>query len=122
MGFASVFWVTLGTLAMAGPINIVVVGLGRMGSVHALHVRELAQKSARREPLARRTFPTRQYAEALPEFVDRFGPAYEAELAALVGCCGAGAPFPTTHNDGRAQQVISVGMRAVVTAEQAGVV
>ena len=90
------------------PFEVVVEAYGRRG---------------RDEPLARRTFRMRQYTHVLPEFVDRFGPAYKAELAAFVECCGAEAPFPITHNDGlRAQKVISAGMRAVVTEEQAAVV
>ncbi|HEX4773623.1 MAG TPA: Gfo/Idh/MocA family oxidoreductase [Bryobacteraceae bacterium] len=64
-------------------------------------------------PLAVKRFSMRQYQRALPEFIDRFGPAYKAELAAFVECCRSGAPFPTTHHDGvRAQEVISAGMRA----------
>jgi len=87
------------------PFDVIVEAYGRRG---------------RQEPLARRTFPMRQYARVLPEFVDRFGPAYKAEIAAFVECCGTGAPFPTTHNDAlRAQKVISAGMRAVVTEQQA---
>lgn len=87
------------------PFEVIVEAYGRRG---------------RNEPLAHRTFSMRQYGDVLPEFVDRFGPAYQAELASFVECCRAGSPFPTTHNDSlRAQQVISAGMRAVVTEEQA---
>ena len=74
----------------------------------------------RKEPLAHLTFAMREYGRALPEFIDRFGPAYKAELAAFVECCRTGAPFPTTHRDGlRAQQVISAGMQRVLSSEQA---
>ena len=70
----------------------------------------------RSEPLAYRTFPMRDYRRPLPEFVDRFGPAYKAELAAFIDCCGTGAPFPSTHRDGlRAQEVIAAGMQAMIT-------
>jgi myo-inositol 2-dehydrogenase/D-chiro-inositol 1-dehydrogenase len=72
------------------------------------------------EPLAYRTFPMRDYGRPLPEFVDRFGAAYKAELAAFIDCCTKGLPFPTTHRDGvRAQEVISAGMQAMITPEQA---
>src|SRR5690242_201566 len=65
-----------------------------------------------KEPLVHRTFPARDYGRPLPEFVDRFGAAYKAEVAAFIDCCAAGAPFPATHRDGlRAQEVISAGMR-----------
>ena len=74
----------------------------------------------RKEPLARLTFGMREYGRPLPEFVDRFGPAYKAELAAFIECCRTGAPFPATHRDGlRAQQVISAGMERVLSSEQA---
>ncbi len=68
----------------------------------------------RSEPLTLKTFPMRDYKQPLPEFVDRFGAAYKAELAAFVECCSTGAPFPVTHRDGlRAQEVISAGMQAM---------
>ena len=87
------------------PFEIVVEAYGRRG---------------RSEPLAYQKFPIRNYGRPLPEFVDRFGAAYKAELAAFVKCCRTGAPFPTTHRDGvRAQEVISAGMRAVIGPEHA---
>jgi myo-inositol 2-dehydrogenase/D-chiro-inositol 1-dehydrogenase len=71
------------------------------------------------EPIAHRTFKMRDYGRPLPEFIDRFGPAYKAELAAFIDCCCGHTPFPITHRDGvRAQEVISAGMRAVVGPEQ----
>src|SRR5438309_451407 len=79
------------------PFEITVEAYGRRG---------------RTEPLAERRFPMRQYGRPLPEFVDRFGAAYKAELAAFIECCRANQPFPSTHRDGlRAQQVISAGMQ-----------
>jgi myo-inositol 2-dehydrogenase/D-chiro-inositol 1-dehydrogenase len=87
------------------PFEIVVEGYGRRG---------------RSEPLTTRTFRMRDYGRPLAEFVDRFGPAYKAELAAFVDCCRSGAPFPSTHRDGlRAQEVISAGMQAVIRPEKA---
>jgi myo-inositol 2-dehydrogenase / D-chiro-inositol 1-dehydrogenase len=74
----------------------------------------------RAEPLAHVTFAMREYGRPLPEFVDRFGPAYKSELAAFVECCRAGTAFPTTHRDGlRAQQAISAGMERVLSRDQA---
>jgi predicted dehydrogenase len=65
----------------------------------------------------------RDYGQPLPEFVDRFGAAYKAELAAFIDCCNTGKPFPTTHRDGlRAQEAISAGLRAIIGIEQAAVV
>jgi predicted dehydrogenase len=71
-------------------------------------------------PLARRTFVMREYDRPLPEFAARFGTAYKAELSAFIECCRSGAPFPTTHRDGlRAQEVISAGMKGMLTRGQA---
>lgn len=90
------------------PFDIIVEAYGRRG---------------RREPLAFRTFRMRDYQRPLPEFIDRFGPAYKAEVAAFVECCAAGTPFPTSHRDGlRAQEVVSAGMQAVIGHSQAAVV
>lgn len=90
------------------PFEILVEAYGRRG---------------RTEPLARRVFTTRDYGRPLPEFIDRFGAAYKAEVAAFIECCRNNTPFPITHRDGlRAQQVISAGMRAVITPDQAAAV
>ena len=86
-------------------LEVTVTAYGRRGS---------------KEPLAHRIFPARDYGRPLPEFVDRFGAAYKAELAAFIDCCTSGAPFPATHRDGlRAQEVISAGMRAIAGPAQA---
>jgi myo-inositol 2-dehydrogenase/D-chiro-inositol 1-dehydrogenase len=77
-------------------------------------------RRGRSEPIAFKTFQLRQYQQQLPEFVDRFGAAYKAELAAFIDCCRTGAPFPINHRDGlRAQQVISAGMQGMIGAAQA---
>lgn len=90
------------------PFEIVVEAYGRRG---------------RSEPIAFRTFTMRDYGRPLPEFIDRFGPAYKAEMGAFIDCCQARLPFPTTHADGlRAQEVIAAGMGAIITAEHAGTV
>jgi myo-inositol 2-dehydrogenase/D-chiro-inositol 1-dehydrogenase len=75
------------------------------------------------EPIAKRTFTMRDYGKPLPEFIDRYGHAYKAEVAAFVDCCLSGTPFPTSHRDGlRAQEVISAGMSAIVRPEHAAAV
>jgi len=77
-------------------------------------------KRGRMDLLADRSFTMRDYGRPLPEFIDRFGPAYKAELASFVKCCQEGVPFPTTHRDGvRAQEVISAGMRALFGVDDA---
>jgi myo-inositol 2-dehydrogenase / D-chiro-inositol 1-dehydrogenase len=87
------------------PFEIVVEAYGRRG---------------RTKPVAHETFSMRDYGRPLPEFVDRFGAAYKAEVAAFIECCRKRTPFPTNHQDGiRAQEVISAGMRAMIGPEHA---
>jgi len=77
-------------------------------------------RRGRPEPIASKTFEMREYRQPLPEFVDRFGDAYKAELAAFIECCRTGAAFPANHRDGlRAQQVISAGMHHITGAAHA---
>jgi myo-inositol 2-dehydrogenase / D-chiro-inositol 1-dehydrogenase len=86
------------------PFEVVVEAYGRRGQT---------------DVTAQRRFSMRDYGRPLPEFVDRFGPAYKAELAAFIECCRTGQPFPTTHRDGlHAQEAISAGMRAMIGVEQ----
>src|SRR5258708_1524135 len=80
-------------------------------------------RRGRPDPRARRVFEMRDSGRPLPEFIDRFGFAYKAELAAFIECCRNNQPFPTSHRDGlRSQQVVSAGMRAVLTPEHAAAV
>ncbi|HEY3937765.1 MAG TPA: Gfo/Idh/MocA family oxidoreductase [Bryobacteraceae bacterium] len=104
---------------------------GEEGQIHIGHfeqrpfdvVVEAYGRRGRLEPLAYQTFPMRNYGRPLPEFVDRFGAAYKAELATFIECCKTGSTFPTSHRDGvRAQEVISAGMRGMIGPEQATVV
>jgi predicted dehydrogenase len=101
---------------------------GEEGQIHVGHFDqrlnsitvEAYGRRGRSEPLARKTFPMRDYQRPLPEFVDRFGAAYKAELSAFIECCRSGAPFPITHRDGlRAQEVISAGMQGMFGPGQA---
>lgn len=72
------------------------------------------------EPVEDRVFTMRNYGRPLPEFVDRFGPAYKAELAEFIECCLAERPFAVTHHDAAsAQDVISAGMDALFTEASA---
>ncbi len=101
---------------------------GEQGQIHIGHFDqrlfditvEAYGRRGREEPLARKVFPMRRYGRPLAEFIDRFGPAYKAEIAAFLECCRDGRPFPITHNDSlRAQEVISAGMGAIVAPDQA---
>jgi predicted dehydrogenase len=89
------------------PHVIVVEAYGRRGAV---------------EPIARKEFPGGTAGLTAPEFVDRFGSAYRAEVAAFIDCVRRGAAFPANHNDGlRAQRVISAGMSAMLGKANAAV-
>jgi myo-inositol 2-dehydrogenase/D-chiro-inositol 1-dehydrogenase len=80
-------------------------------------------KRGAKDPIVRRTFSEAPPPEPGPEFVERFGSAYKAELAAFLECCRTGAAFPTSHSDGlRAQQVIAAGMRGVLGAKDAATI
>lgn len=100
---------------------------GEEGQIHVGHFDqklfeitvEAYGRRGRSEPLAYRTFQMRDYGRPLPEFVDRFGAGYKAELMTFIECCRSGGPFPTTHRDGlRAQEVISAGMKSIVSVSQ----
>src|SRR5260370_12053296 len=94
------------------------IHIGRFDQKQFDIVVEAYGRRGRREPIVYRTFAMRDYQRPLPEFIDRFGPAYTAELAAFIDCCHSGAPFPPTHRDGlRAQQVISAGMSTVIASQ-----
>jgi myo-inositol 2-dehydrogenase/D-chiro-inositol 1-dehydrogenase len=81
---------------------------------------EVYGRRGRTAPIDRRVFPGGAGAAGAPEFVERFGPAYKAEVAAFIECCRSGAPFPATHRDGlRAQMIIEAGMRAMHTRDTA---
>jgi len=101
---------------------------GEKGQIHVGRFEQKAQEvvvesygpRGKQQPLDSRTFAMRAYNRPVPEFADRFGPAYKAELAAFVECCRNGKPFPTTHRDAAAaQEAIAAGMRAVFTEAQA---
>jgi myo-inositol 2-dehydrogenase/D-chiro-inositol 1-dehydrogenase len=101
---------------------------GEEGQIHIGHFDqrlttvtvEAYGRRGRPEPIAFKTFEMREYRQPLPEFVDRFGDAYKAELAAFIECCRTGVAFPANHRDGlRAQQVISAGMHHITGAAHA---
>jgi myo-inositol 2-dehydrogenase/D-chiro-inositol 1-dehydrogenase len=89
------------------------IHMGRFeGDPHRVWV-EAYGKRGSREPLARRAFDMPDYGAGVPEFVDRFGPAYLEEVRKFVKCCQSGSPFPVTHRDGiRAMEVIEAAQQA----------
>jgi myo-inositol 2-dehydrogenase/D-chiro-inositol 1-dehydrogenase len=70
------------------------------------------------ELLVSRSFVTRDYHEALPEFIDRFGAAYKEELRVFIQACLAKQAFPVTHLDAlRAQEIIAAAMTRVLSTK-----
>ena len=68
--------------------------------------------------IEKKSFPLRAYDRPLPEFVDRFGPAYKVEVKEFVRCCLSGDPFPVDQNDGlRAMEVIDAATRGQITRD-----
>jgi myo-inositol 2-dehydrogenase/D-chiro-inositol 1-dehydrogenase len=73
------------------------------------------------EPLAFRNFAMRRYDQPLPEFIDRYGAAYKAELRTFLRCCRNGEPFPVNHRDGlRAQEIVAGAMKCSITRKDMG--
>ena len=68
------------------------IHIGRFDQKQFDIVVEAYGRRGRTEPIAYRTFGMRDYRRPLPEFIDRFGPAYKAELAAFIECCRSGRP------------------------------
>ena len=104
---------------------------GEQGQIHIGHFDqkffdisvEVYGRRGAQEPIARRSFAMRDYGKPLAEFIDRFGPAYKAEVAAFIDCCVAGTPFPITHRDGlKAQKVIAAAMQSVIGPDQVAAV
>jgi myo-inositol 2-dehydrogenase/D-chiro-inositol 1-dehydrogenase len=96
---------------------------GEEGQIHLGHFDqrflditvEAYGRRGRSEPLAKKTFRMEKPAEAGPEFMERFGPAYKAEAAAFIECCGSGKAFSVTHRDGvAAQRAISMALGNVI--------
>lgn len=74
----------------------------------------------RDKTIAVEKFELERYDRAVPEFVDRFGLAYQAELSHFVGCCLADAPFGVAQNDGfAAMEVIDTALNSLLRPENA---
>ncbi len=89
-------------------------GVLHVGAFHRNSHEVVLEAHGRHETIEVRTFPLRRYDGAVPEFIDRFGDAYAAELKAFVDHCRSGTPFPVDHTDGvRAMEVIDAGTRSM---------
>ena len=98
---------------------------GEKGQIHVGHFDQnryevLLEAYGRDSVIEKNTFPLRKYDRPLPEFVDRFGPAYKLEVREFVRCCQQNDPFPVDQNDGlRAMEVIEAAARGTVTEDKA---
>lgn len=97
---------------------------GEAGQIHAGRFEQdrfavMLEAYGRSEPLLKEVFPTRDYGRMMPEFADRFGPAYQAELEEFLLRCRNDEPFTVTHADGlRAMEVIAAGQQFSIRPEQ----
>lgn len=99
---------------------------GEDGLIHVGHFQEdplqvdVEAYGRRGNVLEQVSFELRDYGREVPVFIERFGPAYSAEVAHFVGRCLARAPFDVTHRDGlRALEVVEAGVRATATRDGA---
>jgi predicted dehydrogenase len=70
--------------------------------------------------VARETFRMRDYGPNVPVFIERFGPAYRAEVVHFVDCVIRDEPFAVTHEDGlETLRVVEAATRAVRTRDDA---
>lgn len=99
---------------------------GEKGLIHVGHFQEdplqvdVEAYGRRGSVLEQVSFELRDYGRPVPVFIERFGPAYSAEVAHFVERCLARAPFDVTHRDGlRALEVVEAGVRALTTRDEA---
>lgn len=79
----------------------------------------IVEAYGRSHAILKKSFAMKPYPPTAPEFFDRFGAAYKAELSVFLDCCRRGVPFPVTHRDGlRAMEVIEAGMKGLISAGQ----
>ncbi|MBQ41571.1 MAG: hypothetical protein CME15_03845 [Gemmatimonadetes bacterium] len=70
--------------------------------------------------IERRSFWLRDYGDGVPVFIQRFGPAYKAEVAHFAEQCRDHGPFCVDQNDGlRAMRVVAAGTESLRMAGDA---
>ncbi len=101
-------------------------GMIRLGSFNQNQTNvtvEVLGAGKARQPIARKSFEMRRYAQPLPEFIDRYGAAYKEELRCYLECCREGRAFPMTHLDGlRAQEIVTAAKKSSAGKESAGAI
>ena len=96
---------------------------GEEGIIHVGHFEQrrfevVVEAYGPEKTIEKQTYPMRNYGGPMPEFVDRFGEAYKAELKEFVERCVLGAPFTVTHRNGlAAMEVIDAANRGAFTRE-----
>ncbi|MBS1828118.1 MAG: Gfo/Idh/MocA family oxidoreductase [Acidobacteria bacterium] len=91
------------------------IHIGRFEQRYRDVVVEVYGKRPATQPIEVKTYSMPEYGAGAPEFMDRFGPAYKAELTEFVRKCESGEPFAVTHRDGvRAMEVIDAAMRGLI--------
>ena len=89
-------------------------GVIHVGGFHQNSHEVVVEAYGREKPIDVRSFPLRDYGSGVPEFLERFGDAYAAELAVFVRHCVAETPFPVDQSDGlRATEVIGAGVKSL---------
>jgi myo-inositol 2-dehydrogenase/D-chiro-inositol 1-dehydrogenase len=89
-------------------------GVIQVGHFQQNRLEIVVEAFGRERPIDRRVFPLRDYGGPVPEFIDRFGPAYRAELADFVERCVTDQPFTVDQNDGlRAMEILDAGERSL---------
>ncbi len=97
---------------------------GEEGQIHLGSFRQdphevVLEVYGRSKPIAHERFSLEIYDRPVPEFVDRFGLAYQAELAHFVDCCLLDKPFGVDQNDGlAAMEVIDAAVGSLLRPER----
>ena len=96
-------------------------GVVHVGGFQEDPLRVDVEALVRGRALARETFRMRSYdAPTVPVFVERFGPAYRAEMEHFIDCVTRDEPFAVTHEDGlEALRIVEAAARAVQTRDGA---
>lgn len=96
------------------------IHIGHFNQKHREVLLEVYGRRDRKEPLRHEVFHNTDYGRPVPEFVDRFGPAYKEEVRVFVNHCVKDTAFPVNHNDGlRAMEVIEAALSCPWQREQA---
>ncbi len=93
-------------------------GVIHVGAFQENPLQVLFEVYGRDSAIEKRTFTLRDHGTGVPVFIERFGPAYKAEIAHYIDRCLDGRPFAVDHNDGlRALEIVDAGNRSLQTRE-----